>query len=131
MSYRECQILRSRFAHLSLFLCLSLFLISCGHSTESFLTKGEEYLQKRKFHDALMQFSSAVESDRDSVRAHWGLARAYENLGYFNETLEELRKTVELDETNLDAKAKLGNYFLLVKPPMIAETASPPPLKGT
>lgn len=69
-----------------------------------------------------MQFRSAVESDKDSARAHWGMARAYENLGQFNETLDELRKTVELDETNLDAKAKLGNYFLLVQPPMIAET---------
>ncbi len=69
-----------------------------------------------------MQFRSAVDSDKDSAEAHWGLARAHENLGQFNETLDELRKTVELDNTNLDAKAKLGNYFLLVKPPMIAET---------
>lgn len=69
-----------------------------------------------------MQFRSAVESDKESAAAHWGLARAYENLGQFNETLEELRKAVELDGTNLEAKAKLGNYFLLLQPPMIAET---------
>ncbi len=68
-----------------------------------------------------MQFRSASESDPDSAKAHWGLARAYENLGQFNETLDELRKTVELDATNLDAKAKLGNYFLLVQPPLIGE----------
>ncbi|MFT3746446.1 MAG: tetratricopeptide repeat protein [Pyrinomonadaceae bacterium] len=86
------------------------------------MAKGEEYLQKRKFHDALMQFRSAAESDSSSAKAHWGLARAYENLGQFNETLEELRKTVELDDKNLDAKSKLGNYFLLVQPPMISET---------
>lgn len=122
MLYRECQALTSRFTHLILFLCLSLFLAACGHSTSAFLAKGEEYLQKRKFHDALMQFRSAAESDSDSSKAHWGLARAYENLGQFNETLDELRKTVELDETNLEAKAKLGNYFLLIQPPMIAET---------
>jgi len=69
-----------------------------------------------------MQFRSAAESDKDSAKAHWGLARAYENLGQFNETLDELRKAVELDDTNLEAKAKLGNYFLLLQPPMIAET---------
>src|SRR5438132_360727 len=69
-----------------------------------------------------MQFRSAVESDKDSAKAHWGMARAYENLGQFNETLDELRKVVELDDTNLDAKAKLGNYFLLVQPPMVGET---------
>lgn len=69
-----------------------------------------------------MQFRSAAESDPSSSNAHWGLARAHENLGQFNETLDELRKVVELDDTNLAAKAKLGSYFLLVQPPMIAET---------
>ena len=92
---RECPFRSFRIAHLSLFLCLSLILSACGHSTAAFLTKGEEYLQKRKFNDALMQFRSAAESDKDSPKAHWGLARAYENLGQFNETLEELRKTRE------------------------------------
>ena len=122
MRYRECQILKFRSFHLAILLCLSLFFLACGHSTASFLAKGEEYLAKRKFHDALMQFRSAAESDKDSAKAHWGLARTYENLGQFNETLDELRKTVELDDTNAEAKAKLGNYFLLVQPPMIFET---------
>ncbi|MBK8303482.1 MAG: hypothetical protein IPK98_08845 [Chloracidobacterium sp.] len=79
-------------------------------------------MQKRKFHDAMMQFRSAAESDSGSAGAHWGLARSYENLGQFNEVLDELRKTIELDGTNLEAKAKLGSYFLLVQPPMISET---------
>ncbi|HEX3102523.1 MAG TPA: tetratricopeptide repeat protein, partial [Pyrinomonadaceae bacterium] len=106
---------------LSIFFCVGLFLTACGHSTATFLAKGEESLQKRKFHDAMMQFRSAAESDSTSAKAHWGLARAYENLGQFNEVLDELRKTIELDDKNLDAKAKLGNYFLLVQPPMITE----------
>ncbi len=122
MFYRECQNFTIRLAYLSLLFCLSLVLVSCGHSTAKFLAKGDEYIQKRKFNDALMQFRAAVESDKDSAKAHWGLARSYENLGQFNETLEELRKAVELDNTNLEAKAKLGNYFLLLQPPMIAET---------
>ncbi len=95
---------------------------ACGHSTETFLAKGEEYLKKRKFHDALMQFRSAEESDPSSAKAHWGLGRSYESLGQFNEALEEIRKTVDLDGANLEAKAKLGNYFLLLTPPMIGET---------
>jgi tetratricopeptide (TPR) repeat protein len=119
---RECQIFNFRFISLSILLCLSIFLVACGHSTASFLAKGEEYLQKRKFHDAMMQFRSAAESDSGSAGAHWGLARSYENLGQFNDVLDELRKTIELDGTNLEAKAKLGSYFLLVQPPMISET---------
>ena len=68
-----------------------------------------------------MQFRSAAESDSNSAQAHWGLARAHENLGQFTETLDDLRKAVELDKTNLDAKAKLGNYYLIVRPPMIPQ----------
>lgn len=122
MFSRECQSVRFSSLTLALLFCLGLLFSACGHSTATFLAKGEEYLKKRKFHDALMQFRSAAESDSGLAAAHWGLARAYENLGQFNETLEELRKTIELDDTNLDAKAHLGNYFLLVQPPMIAET---------
>ncbi len=121
MYNRECQNLAFRFAHLALFLCLSLIITACGHSTATFLAKGEEYLKKRKFHDALMQFRSAAESDSDSSAAHWGLARTYEHLGQFNDVLDELRKTVEYDDANLAAKAKLGSYFLLMQPPMVSE----------
>jgi len=121
MFNRECQLRAFRFAHLSILLSLSLIFGACGHSTADFLAKGEEYLKKRKFHDALMQFRSAAESDSDSAAAHWGLARTYENLGQFNDVLDELRKTIEFDDKNLEAKAKLGSYFLLFQPPMLGE----------
>ena len=122
MFYRECPNLLLRSSRVFLFIILGLFLFACGSTTAKFLARGEEYLAKRKFHDALMQFRSAAESDSGSAKAHWGLARSYENLGQFSEALEELRKTTELDDANLEAKAKLGNYFLLVQPPMISET---------
>ncbi|MEP6901731.1 MAG: tetratricopeptide repeat protein, partial [Actinomycetota bacterium] len=99
------------------------FNFSCSsQSQQKHLARGEEYLQKRKFQEAVMEFRAAADIDKDSAQAHWGLARAFENLGQFNETIEELRKTAELAPDNLDAKTKLGNYFLLVQPPMIAET---------
>lgn len=116
----ECH-LRQRSLAIVAAAIMGLMLIGCGYSTARFLARGEEYLQKRKFHDALMQFRSAAESDPGSAAAHWGLARSYENLGQFNDALEEIRKTVELDDKNLDAKAKLGNYFLLVQPPLLTE----------
>ncbi len=122
MLYEECPVQETRVFRHAAILLLSLLLMACGHSADKFLARGEEYLQKRKFHDAMMQFRAAAESDKYSAKAHWGLARAYENLGQFNESLDELRKTVELDENNLDAQARLGNYFLLVQPPLIAET---------
>lgn len=95
---------------------------ACGTSKQTHLDRGEQYLTKRKFNEAVMEFRAAAEIDKDSADAHWGLARSYENLGRLFDTVEELRKAVELDKTRIEAKAKLGNYYLLVQPPMIGET---------
>jgi len=124
MRLRECPNSRLFSFTATLLVFASVLLSACGFSTSRLIAKGEEHLAKRKFHDALMQFRAAVESDESSAAAHWGMARALENLGHFNDALDELRKTVELDENNLHAKAKLGNYFLLVKPPLVSEAES-------
>ena len=100
MNVRECQNFSFRFPLLIVFCGLLLFCVSCGTSKDTHLARGEEYLQKRKFHEAVMEFRSAADIDKDSANAHWGLARAYENLGQFYETLDELRKTVELAPDN-------------------------------
>ena len=122
MILRECPIFNFR-ALTQIALCglLALF-VSCGGSKDKHLTRGEDFLQKRKYQEAVMEFRAAADIDRDSAAAHWGLARAYERLEQFNDALEELRKTAALAPENLDAKTKLGNYYLLVQPPMIAET---------
>jgi tetratricopeptide (TPR) repeat protein len=123
MKNKECHLFSTRFLLLILVSGLLFFSVSCSQSKDTHLARGEEYLQKRKFHEAIIEFRSAVDIDKSSARGHWGLARAYENLGQFTETLEELRKTVELSPENLDARAKLGNYYLLTQPPMIDEAA--------
>src|SRR5215203_4273883 len=108
MILRECQIFKLRFFAQIILCVLLAFLISCGGSKDKHLARGEEYLQKRKFQEAVMEFRAAADIDRNSAAAHWGLARAFENLEQFNEALEELRKTSELAPENLDAKTKLG-----------------------
>ncbi|MDQ3179966.1 MAG: tetratricopeptide repeat protein, partial [Acidobacteriota bacterium] len=101
-----------------------LVFISCSsQSKQKHLTRGEEYLQKRKFQEAVMEFRAASDIDNLSAEAHWGLARAFENLGQFYETIEELRSVTELNAENLEAKTRLGNYFLLTQPPQTNETA--------
>jgi len=122
MKLRECQIFSFRFLAVVAICTTLLFLISCGQSKEKHLTRGEEFLQKRKFQEAVMEFRAAADIDKDSAEAHWGLARAYENLEQFTEALDELRRTTELAPANTEAKTRLGNYYLLVSPPMIAET---------
>lgn len=122
MILRECLFFKFRFLTQIALCGLLVFFVSCGGSKDKHIARGEEYLQKRKFQEAVMEFRAAADIDKDSAAAHWGLARAFENLGQFNETIEELRKTSELAPENLEAKTKLGNYYLLVQPPMIAET---------
>ncbi len=86
--------------------------------------KGEAYLKDEKFQEASLEFRNAIQIDEKLASAHWGLARAYEGLQRFQETFEELRKTTELDADNLDARVKLGNYYIAAAkghPELVAE----------
>ncbi len=122
MLLNECQRV-TKFLLFIFLLSFGLVLVSCNsQAKEKHITRGEEYLQKRKFQEAVMEFRAAIDIDEDSAEAHWGLARSYENLGQFTETVEELRKVIDLKPDNLDAKVKLGNYLLTFEPPQIAES---------
>jgi len=88
------------------------------------IKRGEAYLKDGKFQEASLEFRNAVQFDENSAPAHWGLARAYEGLLRIPEMHDELRKTISLDASNLDARNKLGNYYLLSargKPEFISE----------
>jgi tetratricopeptide (TPR) repeat protein len=74
--------------------------------------KGEAYLKKEKFQEASLEFRNAIQIDESLASAHWGLARSYEGLQRFQEAFAELGKTTELDANNLDARVKLGNYYI-------------------
>ena len=76
------------------------------------LSKGEAYLKDFKFQEATLEFRNALQIDDKLAAAHWGLARAFEALSRLPEMVQELEKTVQLDPNNLDAKLKLGNYYL-------------------
>ena len=123
MRYLECRKLHVRFLLFAVAVCIGLAFTACSSaSKENHLVRGEEYLQKRKYEEAVMEFRAASDIDKDSAEAHWGLARAYEQLGKFYETIEELRQVTTLNPENLEAKAKLGNYYLLFNPPQTDET---------
>ncbi len=123
----ECQNFYYRFfppALLPFLLLLGLILTatSCGSQSKAkHLARGEEYLQKRKFDEAVMEFRTASDIDKQSGEAHWGLARAFESLGQLSETINELRAVADLQPENLEAKIKLGNYYLLIAPPQTDE----------
>ena len=88
------------------------------------VSKGEAYLKDSKFQEASLEFRNALQIDDTLGSAHWGLVRAYEGLQRYAEAVEELRKTVQLDQNNFEARNKLGTYYLAGgkgKPELIAE----------
>jgi len=121
MRIEECQIFLSKYLKFAVITATLLIAASCGQSLESHLQRGEEFLEDRRFEEAEMQFRAAVDIDESSAEAHWGLARSHEKQGEFLETVQELKTVAELAPDNLEAKAKLGNYFLLFSPPQAQE----------
>jgi tetratricopeptide (TPR) repeat protein len=104
--------------------CLSLAVAGCVDKEKAkaeYVRRGEAFLRDKKYQEASLEFRNALQIDDNLAAAHWGLAQAYEGLGRLQEALQELQRTVQLDPNNLDAKVKLGNYLLLVKPPQLDE----------
>jgi len=124
---RECR----RNPYYLTFLCVLLaavvFLAGCTNTEKAkaeHVAKGEAYLKDSKYQEASLEFRNAIQLDGNLAAAHWGLARAFEGLGRFPEMIQELKTTVDQDANNLDARLKLGNYYLAAsqgKPEVIAE----------
>ena len=107
------------FRHYRSLLCLVLLIVlglsGCTNPEKAkaeHVKRGEAYLKDEKFQEASLEFRNALQIDTNMAAAHWGLARSYEGLQRFPEMIDELRKSVELDKNNLDARIKLGNYYL-------------------
>jgi tetratricopeptide (TPR) repeat protein len=112
----ECR--RYSYTTLLLSVLLAAFVILSGctnpeKAKAEHLRRGEAYLAETKFQEASLEFRNTLQIDDQFAAGHWGLARAYEGLQRVPEMLDELQKTVTLDAANLEARTKLGNYYLL------------------
>src|SRR5215470_15206006 len=111
----ECRGNTYRLALFCLLLAVAVFLAGCSNPEKlkvEHVAKGEAYLKDSKFQEASLEFRNAIQIDDKLAAGHWGLARAFEGLERFPEMIDELRKTITLDKDNLDARIKLGNYYL-------------------
>src|SRR4030095_422660 len=113
----EC---RGKFVYIT-FLCILLAAVisfaGCTNPEKAkaeHLSKGEAFLAESKFQEATLEFRSALQIDDKLAAAQWGLARAYEGLQRFQEMMDALEKVRQLDPNNLEARNKLGNYYLLI-----------------
>jgi tetratricopeptide (TPR) repeat protein len=124
MFNRECQVRIKPFLIAATLLVIAFTFTSCLFGgKERYVSRGEDYLKKRRFQEAALEFRSAVQADRTYAPGHWGLARAYEGTGNSSEAIQELRRVCELDPVHLEARTKLGTYLLSGEPPEIDETS--------
>jgi tetratricopeptide (TPR) repeat protein len=119
MRHQEC----TRPRYLLIFLCallvaLPLAMTGCKNSEASqaeYVQRGETFLKDKKFQEASIEFRNAIQINDKLASAHWGLARAYEGLERWQEAFDEMKRAADLDANNLDARVRIGNYYLLGK----------------
>ena len=112
----ECRGLTYHISVFCLLLAALVFLAGCTNPEQAkaeHLARGEAYLKEQKFQEAALEFRNAIQIDEKFGAAQWGLAQAYEGLERFPEMLDALRATVRNDKANLEARIKLGNYYLV------------------
>src|SRR5438105_4065664 len=102
MNLQECPRARSLRALPVFFLALLVALAASCTSPEKakaeHLRRGEEFLKERRWQEASIEFRNALQIDDNLAAAHWGLAQSYEQLGRGGEFVEELQRTVKLDQ---------------------------------
>src|SRR5215510_10214388 len=111
----ECQNRVSLTFLLSVFIAAVLLFTGCTNPEKAkaeHLSKADAYLKQGKFQEASIEYRNALQIDDKLAAAHWGLVLAYEGLERYQEAFEELKRTVDLDPNNLDARVRLGNYYL-------------------
>jgi tetratricopeptide (TPR) repeat protein len=97
---------------LTLLVALAASCTSPEKAKAEHVARGEQFLKDRKWQDASLEFRAAIQIDQNLAAAHWGLARAYEQLGRGSEFIEELQRTVKLDPNNAEARVKLASSYL-------------------
>ena len=117
MSFKECPRARRPRAALVFLLALLVALAAgCSNPEKSkaeHVARGEALLKEQRWQEAVLEFRNALQIDNNLAAAHWGLARAYEQLGRAGELIEELQVAAKLDPSNAEARVKLANAYLL------------------
>ena len=112
---KECCGFRVYPSFLCVLLLAVLALSGCTNAEKAkteHVRRGDAYLKDQKYNEASLEYRGALQIDGNMAAAHWGLAQAFEGLQRFPEMVDELRRTIDLDKNNLDARIKLGNYYL-------------------
>ncbi|MBZ5647042.1 MAG: tetratricopeptide repeat protein [Acidobacteriia bacterium] len=74
--------------------------------------KAESYFQQGKYPEAIIEYASALQIDKEYAEAHYGVARCYMKLGAYSAAYVELARTVELQPENQEAHVQAGILLL-------------------
>jgi tetratricopeptide (TPR) repeat protein len=103
-------------ALLALLAMVCVFAAACKEDPQKaklkHVEKGKQYLKEKRHAEARIEFRNALLIDKNLADANFGLAEADLELGNLQEAFEAFRKTVELDDNNLEARIRLGNIVL-------------------
>src|SRR5580698_2395680 len=79
---------------------------------QKYFDSGEKYFAARKYREAAIQYSNAIQIDPRFAQAHSQLAQAYLNLGDKQRAYQELNRVVDLDPENYRAHTDLANLLV-------------------
>jgi tetratricopeptide (TPR) repeat protein len=76
------------------------------------MKRGEEYSNDKKWAEAVIEYKNVLQLDPNRADGHYGLAKAFLQLGQAKEGFWELRETVRLDPKNHDAAVQFGQISI-------------------
>ncbi len=91
---------------------LLLLTTACGHSPESYVTKGNKLFAAGKFADAIINYKNAIQAKPDLGEAYYRLGLAELRVNDATAAYNALNTAVELQPNNDDAKVKLCDLAL-------------------
>jgi tetratricopeptide (TPR) repeat protein len=124
MKQQECARRVSVYAFICVLLVAVLAFSGCKNAEAAkaeHLKRGDQYLKEKKFQEASIEFRNAIQIDDKLASAHWGLVQAFEGLQRYSEAVQEIQRTIDLDPNHLDARIRLGNYYMVGRQPNITE----------
>jgi tetratricopeptide (TPR) repeat protein len=94
---------------------IACFLFGCSSPEKEKLqhvARGKEYLAKKQFLEARLEFRSALKIDKKLGEAQFGLGEASLALGYVQEAAEAYYEAMRIDGNNLEARVRVGSLLV-------------------
>lgn len=100
----------------SILLVSAIVLAACDSPekiAEDHLQKGKELLEKGEYDKAILELKTSAQGSDQRADTYYYMALLDEKSGNFKSMRENLKKSLELDANNIDARQKLGKVNLL------------------